>query len=124
LDLLFFCGLKNGSKNKVWPATEISLRFSGENETPTPEGIKNIYRWYALQVITRIINTKTHEETRSRMWTIFLVFNREVNPKRIDISSEGFTMPQHEVKNFSPRHTILVINDDLPVGVLNIKVDQ
>jgi len=111
-------------KNKAPVDTGISLRFSGGNETPTPEEGKNIYGWYALQIITQTINTRTQEETRSRMWTIFLVFDKEVNPKRLNISSEGFAMPLHEVKEFRPRHAIIVINADLPAGVLNIKVDQ
>jgi len=111
-------------KSKAGPETLLSLRFSGGTETPLPEEVKNIYRWYTLQFITIVPNANIGKENESRIWTIFLVFDEEVNPKRLGISSEGFTMPRHEVKDFGPRHAIIVIGADLPAGVLNIKVDQ
>ena len=111
-------------KIAVYPgATKLALLFPGGDRIPQPQTLENIARWYALSNTTVLFDKKGNR-TDIRTWTIFLVFEKDINPTYLHIVFNSPNTPAHEVKDFGSRHAVVWIAGDIPPGVVEFRVDK
>jgi hypothetical protein len=110
-----------GSTSSLADRAEFHLRFYGDHRTPTATSTVNIWRWYMLRnsLTTHIL--ATGEQATATIVDIFVTFDNPVKVGTLELRSNDFIVPKHEVKEFNNRFTIIAA-DDLPAGVLDIVV--
>ena len=114
-------GLNWKDKTSEKETTKASFLFYGDHRTPEPIKLENIYRWYTFQHITQDVANK---DNYRKNWLIFLVFDKDVNPRRLKTTFSSDQRPIIEVKDFSARSCIVFTDDEMPSGTLEIEVEQ
>jgi hypothetical protein len=99
--------------------TSLKLQFDYGDVAPHCINEKNIWRWYALAQILRVVG-QDGTVTPSKFWLLFLVFNEAVDFKDIRISAGRSKLPLHEVKDSGPRHVFIYFDGNLEGLVLDV----
>ncbi len=105
--------------------TSLRLQFNAGNVMPLAIEERNIWRWYALAHVIRIVRqTATGQTTPEthKEWTLFLVFEKPIPVSQVRIDSGGAVLPAYEVKDFGPRHAIIAFGGDLAGFVLGVEI--
>jgi hypothetical protein len=96
--------------------TEITLEFALGQTTAVASNLRNIWRWYSLAQVRRDLDHAGNLMREHTTVTIFLVFDRPIDVKQIMVSSEGgVSIPAHDLKDWGPRHAIILFLDN-PAG--------
>jgi hypothetical protein len=114
----------NTPQNALVERAELRLLIHGDDRTPTRITGENIWRWYWLRAI---YNARQADGTDHRAHVapiLFVNFDSPVFVGALEIDSDGFRLPLHEVKAFTNRYAIVVFLQDLPAGTLIIRVHR
>lgn len=100
---------------------ELTFHFYGDTRNPKLLSSENLWRWYLLrnQFVTVDAQGITYKRTISNL---FITFNTPVRIGTVEVSSPDSKLPAYEVKEFNNRFAIIVFQDELSSGTLNIRV--
>ena len=103
-------------------ATHIRLQFHGTNRDPSHLLGRNIWRWYVLRnvALTRQDNGQVLHQVIAT--TLFLVFSEQISAKEVRVISSGQNLPHYEVKDYGPRHALVVFGGDVVWQVVDVEV--
>jgi hypothetical protein len=101
--------------------TSVRLQFNAANTIPLQVGQENIWRWYALRSVVRIM-PKDGPEKEIVSFYIYLTFDRPIKFDTTQVDSGGAILPLHEVKDSSERTLMVAFNGDLVGMIVNIQV--
>lgn len=102
----------------------LRLRFFGDARTPIQVQQANIWRWYSLAMIQRII-TADGQARDSAITTLFVMLDQPIHDiTQVLVSSPDFNLPEHEVKDWGPRHAIIAFSGRLPDGELEVRIPR
>jgi len=112
---------------------ELRLRCHGTALAPTKLSETNIWRWYILTMVERVMAAGAGAHGVSFgpigaggtalapiQHTLFVTFNKPVAVGTLEITSPDMALPLHEVKEFTNRFAIIVFDQGLPAGTLVI----
>jgi hypothetical protein len=103
--------------------TSLRLQFNAGNNLPDQIDQQNIWRWYALPIGLDAADKSGKTVARvGRPWVIYVQFDKPTTVRGFKIDAGGAKLPPHEVKDYSPRHAVLVFADDLAGLVLTVLV--
>jgi hypothetical protein len=106
--------------------TDIRLQFTTGDNQPTCIEKQNIWRWYALSngvVVMPMGKTGPDSPPQTiLLWNIFLVFDRPVAASQIKVDTVGMAAPSFEIKDFGPRHAVVLFKGELRNLVVHIEV--
>lgn len=102
-------------------STRLRLQFNGNGAFPLMVEEQNIWRWYSLADVHVIIRPETTPERRTVSWKLFITFDAPVAYKQITVSAGHSDIPTVEVKDWSPRHAVIVFGGDMPPSVVLIE---
>jgi hypothetical protein len=104
--------------------TQIRWQFVGGRQTPTVLYESNIAAWYTLwspSVEMQGLDVKGNIVTRTSAgsyWTIFLTFKHPVTYQQLTLVSPNVS--SYEVKQTNTGSAVIVVNQDIPAGVVEI----
>jgi hypothetical protein len=101
--------------------THLNLKFGHGSDLPVATANDNIWRWYALANVFRVIG-KDGQSADIRAWTIFVTFDRSLDPKQIAVTSKG-SLPTYEVKERDYRSAVIAFSGDLVDIDVDIRVE-
>jgi hypothetical protein len=70
------------------------------------------------------IEKKTGVQHKNTLAMLFVTFDKPVKVGTLQVTSEGFTLPAHEVKEFTNRYAIIVFSAAVPAGKLMVHVSN
>jgi hypothetical protein len=101
---------------------DLRLHTYGDERSPTRLTANNIWRWYYFRMIMVSIEQGTGKEHRHAISQLFITFESAIKVGTLEIRSPDFSLPQHEVKEFTNRYAIIVFSSELPAGTLDVTV--
>jgi hypothetical protein len=101
--------------------THLSLNFGQTGTTPQATSLSNIWRWYALANVARMI-LPDGQMRDIKSWSVFLTFEKPVDVKQIIVEGQG--IPQYEVKDRDARSAVIAFLGDIVNASLRIRVDS
>jgi hypothetical protein len=111
---------KDAAKPLARMKTRTILQYNSDNPTPVAQRVQNIWRWYSLSQVLRQLSPETGAIVNETMIVVlFLVFSEPVAVKQLTAKASGGKLPMYEVKDFGPRHAIIVFAG----GLADLKVE-
>jgi hypothetical protein len=84
-------------------SAELRLLIHEDDRTPSRVSDTNIWRWYWLK---SIVATREQDGSERRLHVtpiLYINFDKPVNIGTLELESDGFRLPLHEVKEFTNR---------------------
>lgn len=108
--------------------SKVQMVFPGDSESPKqiPNTNVNIYCWNAFRYSALLQSTDDSEsKVGGVIWSIYVVFERPIDVTSTNFSATTSVNPKREVelRALSPRSAILVINGDMPPGLLELSFE-
>ncbi|MFO9403474.1 hypothetical protein SDB56_10060 [Legionella pneumophila serogroup 1] len=114
---LFF----NKRKPNLALRAELTFHFYGDTRNPKLLSSENLWRWYLLRNCFVTVDNQgiTHKITISNL---YITFDTPVKIGTVEVNSPDSKLPAYEVKEYNNRFVIIVFQDELTSGTLNITV--
>jgi hypothetical protein len=117
-----FVALKLGWLKRTADSAQFELRFNLAGQSvPDVLSYRNTWRWYILHSTARFVTPQgVTAEAKSAL--LVLTFEPDVAITTIRCNSPDSVIPKYEVKEFNQRFAVIVFDNELPKGTLQIRV--
>jgi hypothetical protein len=113
-----------GSPAKI--STSLSLQFYDDERAPVAVSLENVLGWYSAWSASAQISFKDAEGKDMvgqglrlpKTWTIFIIFNSNINIQQLVVEPSCANFPPHEVKWASSIYAIVMITGHVPSCVV------